>query len=114
MRWHECHEKVKQFRDGKYSEELGSFLGSPFQSRIIRLMKGALYMDWPWGRKRVTMQPSVLRPLYALLRYVHDMSDAVFMMGEEIAFVPFNVPFPSFSSSPSFKNAEMPCQCVVW
>lgn len=111
--WLKCNEELAKFRnheEGRGNGTLGGRCTSPFQLRLLRIINNEVYYDWPWGNRERMKPPSITR--VALIQFVlgklHGLGDSVFLQGEETAYLPFNIPFPGFSYSPSFKDADLP------
>jgi len=125
--WAKCNDELKRFDSGETREwGVGGKKGamdSPFQVRLLRVLQGKLYIDWPFNHKQrfgklaATDSPNsdyLDRNKYNLLQLVlgklkrDAVPDSAFFFGEEVAFMPFNFPFFAFSASPTMKNADMP------
>ena len=77
--------------------------------RLLRVMSGELFFDWPWGIQRFE-PPDISRtlPLHFILHFVSDIQNSVFIQGEETSVLPWDIPFPSFGCSPSLDSADFP------
>lgn len=85
------------------------FTSSPYQVKLYRIINNELYYDWPWGQYQSDEPPiSMIEPIWAVLKRISDIGDSVFLMGEEISFLPFNIPMPAFSNSPKEASSELP------
>lgn len=112
--WRHCHTWRERFinnfinnRETNPLEET-KFTTAPFQVKLLRVIKGKLHFDWPWGVDRFKSFPDY-QLLRIVLNKVTDIGDSVFFMGEELSYLPWNFPFPAFSYSPrSFKFGDMP------
>ena len=71
-------------------------------------MKGELYIDWPWGLHRFLELDyhSDLTVFHYVLNKISDLPDSVFLFGTQQSYLPWFIPFPAFSNSPSFKSSE--------
>ena len=45
--------------------------------------------------------------LFLVLEQVSNLPDSMFLMGGQQSFLPWNVPFPAFTNSPSYKSPEL-------
>ena len=123
--WAHCHEELKRLESGssdikwgaEHVKERRGFMTSPFQVRLLRVIGGKLFMDWPFHQKaRFGADKDYLGESrkYALLHLVlgklkpGEMNDSAFFFGEEISYLPFNFPFFAFSASPTHRHADMP------
>jgi hypothetical protein len=111
--WAECHEYVKQYKEGKYPSDLEQLTltsrGGQFQIKMFRIINGKLYMDWPWGRNRFYRPyASMSNLLLYLTNTIRDLPDCVFLIGIERSISPWNFPFPIFTNSPSFMSSDIP------
>jgi len=105
--WKSCRDEIPTLKSQPYSKS--NFLGSPFQAKLYRIINNELYYDWPWGSYYEEIPPaSMTSQIIAVLLRVSDLKDSVFIMGEEISFLPFNVPFPAFTNSPKLSSSEIP------
>ena len=99
----------------KGSHDLSNMWGGR-SAILLRVINNEVYYDWPWGIERYESEKphytflltDHLAILEMVLRTVSDLGDSVFLFGGEQAFLPWNVPFPSFSFAPSIGNAEFP------
>lgn len=112
--WRHCHnwrERFKsKFQNNREANPLEEtkYTTAPYQVKLLRVIKGKLYFDWPWGVDRFKNFPDY-QLLQIVLDKVTDIRDSVFFMGEDISYLPWNFPFPAFSNSPrSFKFGDMP------
>lgn len=118
--WQQCHELLAKFdkkeegygEGSRQSRDSGK-MTSPFQVRLLRVSNGSLAYDWPFDNKKRfaglrDFVPTNLFLLHAVLGKVRDLGDSVFFFGQEVAFLPFHVPFFAFSNSPSMRHADMP------
>ena len=100
-----CQEKLAELSSGKYPESFrhGSWLG------LLRIMKDDVYLDWPWGRDRLSGPFESMKILiFHVLDRAYGFPDSVFLMGSEYSNLKWNFPFPAFTNSPSFKSADLP------
>eukprot|EP01031_Cornospumella_fuschlensis_P034945 gene34945-42320_t len=109
--WSHCHKLVEQY-SGAPPTGRPSYLGSPYQAKLMRVIKGSLYLDWPWGIERFKASQVPGHRLYVLNSVLdvigHELKDSVFLMGEEFPFAPFDLPFPVMTSSTSVKHGDIP------
>lgn len=82
------------------------------RTRLLRVVGGVLYTDWPWGEWRWQKQPIdffALRLFGGVLEMVRDMPDCVFFM-RNYDYPLFNalVPVPAFSHAPTNQHADIP------
>ena len=111
--WHVCHDKVKEYDQGR---GVSNDLHSAFHyddARLIRISKGKLYLDYPWKIERFRKADKLLHLherycINLLLKMVH-LPDAVWFHSEEVLGYPYHVPLPSFSNSPSYKTSKSDC-----
>lgn len=109
-RWKNCDILMKAMKEGKHHTGLNHVVGSPHQARLMRIMNGKLYYDWPWGLDRFTkvIEAKYFFHMNMVLQKISNIGDSVFLRGEEMPYMPFNIPFPALSESPSFKNMDIP------
>ena len=50
--WSNCHSVAKESKKGFFNKEDKGGDASRFNVRMLRVMKGELYVDWPWGAYR--------------------------------------------------------------
>ena len=98
--WNECrNNELPRFKRGDILHG----------GKLMRIINGTLYIDWPWGRSRFDhVDRSHNNLIFFVLSMVSDLPDSVFLLGEETHVLPWLIPFPSFASSPSIENADMP------
>jgi len=104
--WAHCRKQMDLFKQGGYPKELLHMTTVPYQVRLIRIIKGALYFDWPWGENRFEsawILEEYFKPLTSfILSRVKDIPDSVFFAGEESV-----IPKTIFIYSRSFFNASL-------
>ena len=119
--WHKCNKIMKQYQNKKYPAEMGmkNFNGFEYFN-LFRVNNNTLFVDWPWGHHRVrplntSCDLETCDDFHKKLVYIHtvvntisDIGQSVFFLGEEIAYFPWNFPFPAFSMAPSFSSGNMP------
>ena len=50
--WSSCQTIAETFKKGSYKkDDVGGDVGT-YHIRLLRVMKGELYIDWPWGANR--------------------------------------------------------------
>lgn len=121
--WQACHVLLQKFDKreegygaGPRQSRDGGKMTSPFQVRLLRVTNGSLFFDWPFdNRQRFGPVKDFISPhrhllLHLALSKVHpaDLGDSLFLFGEEVAYLPFHVPFFAFSASPSMRSADLP------
>lgn len=105
--WKDCAEVISKYKNGEGPNRLGgSILTSPSQSRMLRIKNNKLYVDFPWKLERFKDAPpnavTVTNPVKLILEMT-TLPDALWLHAEEYSLLDFHVPFPTFSSSPSYK-----------
>ena len=117
--WLKCHEELKKYDSGQ-AENFGrgksqGIMNSPFQVRMLKIMNGTLYFDWPFGYKERFGSFSNRNEghsghalIQLVLGKVKDIKDATFFFGEEVAYMPYHFPFFGFSASPTMRHADLP------
>ena len=123
--WTVCQEEVIANKEGRYKNDLskpGSIqyshgLDRIFRDfRLLRIMNGTLYNDWPWGMERFEKNLPDLSVklidhymlLQMVLSVVSDMKDCMFFFGHERAMLPWNIPFPGFNFAPQIGYGDFP------
>ena len=111
--WDDCREKVKDYLAGKYPPTAEHHLVGFYSMRLFRVINGALYWDWPWGKGRLEQEKYNdyhFRLLFLqVLRFVTEAPDSVFFSGSELTGLPPNVPVPHFSTSPrTTESSDIP------
>lgn len=107
--WVACKKKADGFMSGQlaYPDRLENYF-----VKMVRVTKGRLYLDWPWGSGRIFKRPdfNVIRLFSAVLEMVKDLPDSVFFIQTyDRPLFPSNFPFPAFSHSPkSDSNSDIP------
>ena len=108
--WNACHTIVSQFANETYPPKLDGLV-QRHDLRLLRIMKGKLYIDWPWGTTRFTEKTNLrigqLAIIHYALKMISDIPDSVFLHGGQQSYLPRPIPFPAFSCSPSFKSSEL-------
>eukprot|EP01040_Poterioochromonas_malhamensis_P006298 gene6298-6777_t len=106
----DCAKRLSSFLNDKtYPQGEHLYTGFYYWVRLLRIMGGKLYLDWPWGRDRFKTQLfGELDELFFVLERLSDVPDSVFLFGTQQSYLPWRIPFPAFSESPSFKSNEMP------
>lgn len=122
--WARCREELAKWDAATPTLDWGGrqhgakgILSSPFQVRMLRIIKGKLYYDWPFHNKerfakdksKGFVDPTKTSLIKLILGKVRDLQDTPpFLFGEEVAFMPHSFPFFAFSASPTMRNADMP------
>ena len=68
--------------------------------RMLRIINGELYWDWPWGIERIPKlenMGAIYAPLVMVLERVNDIGDSVFWFGGERPVLPWKFPFPQIN-----------------
>lgn len=108
--WNDCRLKVEDYLAGKYPPHADNRLAGFHSMRLFRVINGALYLDWPWGKERLKQDEFNdyhYRLLFLqVLRFVSDAPDSVFFAGSELYGLPPNLPVPHFSSSPATSSSS--------
>lgn len=79
--------------------------------RLVRVMNGRLYYDWPWniGRFNAGTDWSMARMIGGVLEKISDMPDSVFFTRSwDLALFPGHFPIPALSHGPTTQNADIP------
>lgn len=114
--WDKCHEVAEEFKSGKFPANFGMNHYDGFQSfRLLHIMNGSIYYDWPWGIDRIkdvgswksftSESPSIIE---LLLSKINDFPDVFFFFGGERPYFPWNFPFPAFANAPSLTHNNIP------
>lgn len=110
--WHLCYKQLLHFKNlNAASEELNYFVGTPYRLKLMRIINGTLYIDWPWKRYRFKVEdvhPYHTRLIQFILNKVSDIEDSAFFLAEEWSVLPFNFNIPTLSNSPSLRNSDLP------
>jgi hypothetical protein len=111
--WSRCQQLKEDYKNGNYPNSVDKMPrmsnGSPYQIKLLRLLNGKLYLDWPWGRDRIRLPyGSITNPLLYLTQVISDLPDIFFFIGLERSWTPAHFPVPSFSNSPSFMTSDLP------
>ena len=85
------------------------------RTRLIRIVGGVIYTDWPWGAWRFDK----LEPDYFALRLLGAVAELTplpdcvfFLRNYDYPLLPAFVPMPAFSHSPSNLHADIPLPWV--
>jgi len=106
--WYKCLTGVRK-KNGKRLYYEGEMVGSPYRAKLYRIINNQLFFDWPWGQYQHSDIPiSMIKPIIAILLRVSDIGNSTFLMGEEVSFLPYNIPFPAFTNAPKLLSSEMP------
>ena len=116
--WTKCHElmpKIEKKLDGYGTPSMSGGVSCwSSHVRMLRVINNSLYHDWPFdnlarfGKKENWIEKRNFFLHHLLLGKVNNLGDSVFFFGEEQAYMPYTFPFFAFSSSPTFKHADMP------
>ena len=121
--WLSCQQEVEKNKMGNYDKSLdipGSSMKVMERSfrdfRMLRVIDGSLYVDWPWGMERFVRDMKHMSDelhdhymlFHMVLSVVSDMKDSVFFFGSERSMMPWGVPFPGFSFAPQRGSADFP------
>lgn len=125
--WRECHKNIDILRSGDPGQVIynkvrkdgkDNIINNPYYIRLIRIMNGSLYYDWPWNRKQfdvdakaTPINPNYYTKFHVILSKLSDIKDSVFFNGVEMPYLPWNFPFPALSESPSLHTMDIP---VPW
>jgi hypothetical protein len=125
--WQKCHKNIATLRRGdpgnKIYDEVrkdgnDNMINNPYYVRLIRIINGSLYYDWPWNRKQFDINakataiiPNYYTKFYVVMNKLSDIKDSVFFNGVEMPYLPYNFPFAALSESPSLKTMDIP---VPW
>lgn len=112
--WKRCHENLVNMTRGQSINELLDkntplfIVNTPTNARLIRVIQGKLFYDWPWYREKFD---ELIRPFHyeftqEVLSYISDIKDSVFLQGDESQFMPQDIPFPSISNSPGLFSMD--------
>jgi hypothetical protein len=116
--WSTCQDEVVRFK--KHGPDNKNDISMPrlnFFARfqLVRIIDSELYLDWPWGAERTKIKEVVrckdmgfLGMYKKITNVVSGIEDLVFFSGGEHPFLPFNTPFPAFSSTADEKHANIP------
>lgn len=106
--YYKCKELIAKYKKGEYPTGHGHNGNS--NRNLIRVIGDDLYLDWPWGRSRLANDPypSMTILIFQLLDRAFGFPNSVFIVAAEQSFFDWNVPFPAFSNSPSFKSSDIP------
>lgn len=81
------------------------------RTRMLRVINGELFYDWPWGIERFQRGPDYYasRLFGGILELIDDIPDSVFFVRDyDYPLFPANFPIPAFSHAPSIQNADIP------
>lgn len=111
--WSKCQEYLPNFQSGKHPEKLEIQRFDFLQNyRLIRIMNGSIYYDWPYGKDRIDPRFFAGEMHYALLimiaNKVSDLPDSTFFFGSERPYLPWNFPFPALSFAPAMTYNNLP------
>ena len=107
--WKKCNEKIGYLKNKTYNSNEKFFDGT---IRLLRVMKGRLYYDWPWGITRFYHEPPdyyATRIFSAVLEMIENVPDSVFFFkNHDTPLLPANFPIPSFSHTPTLQHSDIP------
>ena len=115
----ECFNEVEYFKKKtQFSNIPPKPLNNQFRVvRLLRVINGILYYDWPWGVQRSFFRPKLEKPagvniglIDEVVSFISDLPDSVFFVGGEgFNRETINLPIPLFSFSPSFvESGDLP------
>jgi hypothetical protein len=85
--------------------------GSPYQVRLMRVINGSLYQDWPWGAERFHNELVANGPAFLLMLVLEkigqSLGDSAFFLGQEMSAADIRFPFPIFSNSPQVHHGDL-------
>ncbi|KAJ1402690.1 hypothetical protein B484DRAFT_457715 [Ochromonadaceae sp. CCMP2298] len=122
MGWNTLKKQVEQFSAGDFPRPDGEWQ-QDFQPIerffLLRINKGQLYYDWPWGVDRIkksSFEYSNLHyyPLLTLLGFVSDLGDSAFFFEGERAILPYNFPFPHFGQAGGYSPWGQQTNTMIW
>jgi hypothetical protein len=95
--WINCKNDRNKYKNGAYPNNLNNYITSPYQMKLLRIINGELYMDWPWGISRFKIpDKSSTMIIDILLNIVDDIGDSFFFFGEEVSLLPWYMPFRKY------------------
>jgi len=107
--WKKCNDKINILKNITYDDD-DEFFDDTI--RLLRVIKGKLYFDWPWGIQRFYHHPVdyyTVRLFSAVLEMVNNIPDSVFFLkNHDTPLLPANFPFPSFSHTPTLQHSDIP------
>lgn len=109
-RWNTCQELIPQAKSGEiYNWELSMFNADPYNAKLIRIVNGSLYYDWPWSRKKFdeSIKPTDYLPFQHVLNLISDIQDSVFFT-TSLSFLRYDFPFISLAHVATLKNLDFP------
>eukprot|EP01034_Spumella_vulgaris_P029323 gene29323-36352_t len=77
-----------------------------YTTRILRVINGSLYRDWPWDAPR--FEKEWLHGMIHDLVMNVELPDVAIFWANEMHSTPFNFPLPTFSAAPSMDSSDMP------
>ena len=112
--WPECRPHVTSFKAGEFPFKTIEYEGANIQ--ILRIIRGELYGDWPWGYERQGNKwttsgigvGGALSLFVRVVRTISDWRDNVFFVGGESASLPFQFPFPIISEGAKLGYNDIP------
>lgn len=108
--WDRCTKFSVELKGGKVSSDRRKNRNP--NVRLIRVINGRLYYDWPWKpleKPDYESQWGILRLLGGALEKISDMKDSVFISTSfDFPLLPPNVPVPSLSHGPKIHNSDIP------
>lgn len=103
---------MANLKAGKFPYETIEYRGANIQ--ILRIIRGELFGDWPWGYERKGNKWTIKGTFGALalfemvVRSISDFRDSVFFVGGEGASLPYEFPFPIFSEGAKLGFNDVP------
>lgn len=94
--WGACHRLLPKYRNKGYPAEFAQEHIFYWRMNMLRIIKGELYHDWPWGIERISKDYGItemFKPLAMVVYLLKDIKDSVFLFGGEKGVVPwtFNI-----------------------
>jgi len=94
--WSACHRLLPNFRNKQYPAEFNMHKNFGWTFQMLRIIKGELYHDWPWGIERIPKYHGItamFAPLAMVVSLLTDVKDSVFLFGAEKGYLPwtFNI-----------------------
>ena len=110
--WPTCRPLVDKYKSGTYQNgNLMAFQGTSI--KLVRIINGQLYGDWPWGQEREEVDWTVdnnphMAIVHFVVRSISDWKNNLFFIGEESSNIDYNFPFPALSEAPKLGKNDFP------
>ena len=103
--WSACHRLLPNFKNKQYPAEFNMHKNFGWTFQMLRIIKGELYHDWPWGIERIGKYNGItamFAPLAMVVNLLTDVKDSVFLFGAEKGYLPwtFNIAHITMVSKP--------------